>query len=291
MQKKILLTGATGFLGSHILRRLIYEGNNVVILIRETSNLDRIKKLKGFSIFKIKQNLSNIEELFELNSIDTIIHVATEYGRRLPYSAVLYSNVYLPIRLIELASKKKLNLFINTDSFFSKFEGYSYLNEYIKTKKIFKEYLKSLTGLQIINLQLEHIYGENDSKDKFIPFLVESMGTNVNEIALTNGSQKRDFIYVEDVVDAYMVVLSNRNSLKQYSEFEVGTGISVSVKEFVLNIHQAINSNSNLLFGKLPTKLDEIQDSKADNLDLLKLGWIPRNKINQAIQKIISFEK
>jgi len=244
--------------------------------------------LKGFTIFQVNQHLSNIEELFEIHSIDTIIHVATEYGKKLPYSVVLYSNVYLPIRLIEAANKKKLKIFINTDSFFSKFQNYSYLKEYITTKKIFKQYLKSLTGIQIINLQLEHVFGENDSKDKFIPFLIESMKTNMNEIALTEGIHKRDFIYVDDVVDAYMVVLSKSKYLKQFSEFEVGTGVSIQIKDFVIRAHQILNSKSNLLFGALPTRYDEISDSKANNLDLINLGFIPKTTIEVGINKIIN---
>jgi nucleoside-diphosphate-sugar epimerase len=288
MQKKILLTGATGFLGSHILKRLLNDGKDVVILTRETSNFRKIKMLKGFTIFQVNQHLSNIEELFEIHSIDTIIHVATEYGKKLPYSVVLYSNVYLPIRLIEAANKKKLKIFINTDSFFSKFQNYSYLKEYITTKKIFKQYLKSLTGIQIINLQLEHVFGENDSKDKFIPFLIESMKTNMNEIALTEGIHKRDFIYVDDVVDAYMVVLSKSKYLKQFSEFEVGTGVSIQIKDFVIRAHQILNSKSNLLFGALPTRYDEISDSKANNLDLINLGFIPKTTIEVGINKIIN---
>jgi nucleoside-diphosphate-sugar epimerase len=288
MQKKILLTGATGFLGSHILKRLLSDGKDVVILTRETSNFKKIKMLKGFAIFQVNQHLSNIEELFEIHSIDTIIHVATEYGKELPFSFVLYSNVYLPIRLIEAANKEKLKIFINTDSFFSKFQNYSYLKEYITTKKIFKQYLKSLTSIQVINLQLEHVFGENDSKDKFIPFLIESMKNNINEISLTEGIHKRDFIYVNDVVDAYMLVLSKSKYLKQFSEFEVGTGVSMEIRDFVIRAHQILNSKTNLLFGSLPTRDDEISDSKANNLDLINLGFIPKTTIDVGISNIIN---
>lgn len=288
MKEKILLTGATGFLGSHILKRLIEIGENVVILVREKSNKERINNLQGFSIFKINQDFSNIEELYKTHKITTIIHLATEYGRKNAYSTVIKSNVLFPIRLIELADKKNLKLFINTDSFSSKFPDSTYLKEYVSSKIFFKEYLKSLSDLQVFNLQLEHIFGEYDSHGKFVTFLFESMLGNQKSIKLTKGTQMRDFIYVSDVVDAYIIVLKSKNNLENYNEFEVGTGNSITVKEFVSKIHSIIGSKSNLLFGALQTRFDEIQDSKAKNFNLIALGWKPKVSIDQAIKKILN---
>jgi nucleoside-diphosphate-sugar epimerase len=291
MQNKILLTGATGFLGSHLLKRLITTGADVVILVRETSNKERIQKLEGFSTFTINQQLSNIDALFEMYSIDTIIHVATEYGRNVPYSSVLESNVLLPIKLIESADKNKLNLFVNTDSFFSKFSNYSYLREYIMSKKILKDHLRSLSDLQVFNLQLEHIYGELDSETKFFTSVMKRMLVNEKVIELTEGNQKRDFIYVLDVVDAYIAVLTNTKALGQYVDFEVGTGKSLSIMDLVLKIHQITESKSELLFGALTGRINEIQDSKASNLNLRKIGWNPQFTVETAIKRIVSLEK
>ncbi len=287
MKKKILLTGATGFLGSHILKSLINEGKEVVILIRESSSLNRINISESFSIFKTDEYFSNIDELFQLYSIDTIIHVATEYGRKTGYSSVLNCNVFLPIRLIELSVEKNLSLFINTDTFFSKFQNYPYLKEYIISKKIFKDYLKTIDKFQVINLQLEHIYGENDSKDKFIPSLIDKLHNKEKFIELTEGTQKRDFIYVKDVVDAYMILLSSKNLLNQYSEFEVGSGISIPIKDFVIDVHKIMNSKSELLFGALPLRKDEIMDSVADLTQLERLGWEPKFSNLTSVKKMV----
>lgn len=288
MQKKILLTGSTGFLGSHILEKLLNEGREVVILTRNQSNFQRIKYLKGFHIFEVNQQWSNIDDIFLSYSIDTIIHVATDYGRSSPISDVFLSNVNLPIKIIEIGLKYGVKLFINTDSFFSKFPGYSNLREYIISKRIFKEYLRSINELQIINLQLEHVYGENDSKGKFFPFIIDQLRTNVSEISLTDGRHKRDFIYVDDVVNAYIIVLQNKYKLNQYSDFEVGTGVSMSVRAFVEKIHFMLDSKSRLLFGAIPSRSDEILDSKANNLNLINLGWNIKFDMNSALKKIIN---
>jgi nucleoside-diphosphate-sugar epimerase len=287
MKEKILLTGATGFIGSHILKRLIELGEDVVIILRETSNLERIQNLNGFSVFKVNKQLSNLDELYEKYQINTIIHLSTEYGRSLDYTSVLLSNVIFPIKLLEKADKKKLKLFINTDSFSSKFQDSSYLKEYISSKKIFKDYLKSIFEFQVINLQLEHVIGEYDSNGKFITFLFDEMLSSQKQIKLTEGKQKRDFIYIADVVDAYMVTLKYKNYKKNFVEFEVGTGQSISIKEFVSTIHKILQSKSELLFGSIETRSDEIMESSANNLDLVKLGWEPKYTIEIAIQNIL----
>ncbi len=282
------MTGATGFLGSHILKKLIDIGKKIVIIVRDDSSLLRINNLKGFSTFVINKDFSNIEDLYNEHSINIIIHVATEYGRNSPNSTVLSSNVSFPTKLIELADRKNLKLFINTDTFSSKFQNSSYLKNYISSKKVFKEYLKSLSDIQVFTLQLEHIFGEFDSKGKFFTFLLDSMLSNQESIELTTGTQKRDFIYVSDVVDAYVTVLNNRNSLKNYEEFEVGRGVSISVREFVSIIHKISGSKSKLLFGALETRSDEIQYSKANNSNLHLLGWKPNFTIEMAIKRILN---
>lgn len=286
--EKILLTGATGFLGSHILKRLIELRKNVVIIVREESNYDRIKELKNFSKFTINKNFSNLKDLYKEHSICTIIHLATDYGRNSPNSSVSLTNVSFPRKLIEMANKKHLKLFINTDTFSTKFKDSTYLKEYISSKIIFKEYLKSLpNNIQVFSLQLEHIFGEFDSQGKFFTFLLDKMLNNEKVIKLTKGSQKRDFIYVADVVDAYITVMEYKKTIENYKEFEVGRGFSIPVKEFVTKIHNITGSKSKLLFGALKTRPDEIKDSKANNLDLVNLGWKPKFSIEMAVKRIL----
>ena len=115
----ILLTGATGFLGSHLLQLLIEEGYDVIIIKRSSSDLSKIKYYEG----KYKAyNIEKVEDLFipfTENRIDVIIHLATDYGRDSLYK-MLYTNVMLPVALLELAVVNGVSLFLNTDTFFAK---------------------------------------------------------------------------------------------------------------------------------------------------------------------------
>jgi nucleoside-diphosphate-sugar epimerase len=117
------------------------------------------------------------------------------------------------------------------------------------------------------------------------------MLNNKKKIKLTEGNQKRDFIYISDVVDAYITTLKYKNHKKNFVEFEVGTGQSISIKEFVLTMHKILQSKSELLFGNIETRTDEIMDSRANNLDLIKLGWYPKFTIQIAIQNILKTKR
>lgn len=294
MIKNVLLTGGSGFLGSHILKQLLKNGFNVIVLVRRSSNLFRIENLKeSFELFYLEDKLENLSDLFTNFQIDGIIHTATEYGRNSNSSLVFESNLIFPMKLVEEGIKNDLKFFINTDTFSSKtaFKDSSYLKQYNKSKIYFLEFLNELrTKIKIVNVRLEHLFGEFDSDSKFVTSILHQLIDNKSEIYLTNGYQKRDFIYIEDVVDVYVKVLKNLNKLDDFIEFEVGTGTSIEVREFVELLSKLTKSKSKLKFGVIPTREDEIMDSKADIDNLKVIGWKPDYDLNTAFVRIIDKE-
>jgi len=242
MTKKILLTGATGFLGSHLLSMLLDRTfDNILIVKRSFSNLWRIKDLMinpRVSFIDIDNN--NLDDI-DWKDIDTIIHCATEYGRtNNSCYHVLETNLMFPINLIECAIKNNVKTFINTDSYFNK-ENMSYSNllNYSLSKKSLNLWLKHFSKkIKIVNMVLEHIYGENDNLAKFVERMIQDIAITPKPfIDLTYGEQKRDFIYVKDVCETYLAALEySREHNFRYRQFDIGTGNPVSIKQFVETI-------------------------------------------------------
>ncbi|TDE43932.1 NAD-dependent epimerase/dehydratase family protein [Flavobacterium rhamnosiphilum] len=294
MIKTILLTGGTGFLGSHILKSLLDFDYNVIALVRKSSDLFRIdNSIKKIELFYLDENYENLADLFSSNKIDAVIHTATEYGRSCSMSSILQTNLILPIKLIEEGVKNNLKLFMNSDTFFGKpiYNDSSYLNEYTTSKKYFLNFLfDSRDKLKIISMRLEHIFGEKDSNSKFVTNILNQLIQNKEEILLTEGLQKRDFIYIEDVVTAYLKVLINNDQLTNFSEFEVGRGESIEVREFVEILSEITQSESKLKFGAIITTKGEIQDSKANLSELKKIGWESKYDLRTAVIKMIRIE-
>lgn len=294
MIKNVLLTGGTGFLGSHILNGLLDANYNVTVLVRKSSNLYRIENIKEIvEFFFIDENMSNLDDLFSKKKIEAIIHTATEYGRNCLMSQILESNLIFPVKLIESGIKHNLKVFINSDTFFGKneFQNMAYLNDYTNSKKYFLDYLFSNNEkIKTVSLRLEHIFGESDSNNKFVTSVLDKLLKSENEILLTDGLQKRDFVYVDDVVAAYLKVLQNIDRIDNFTEFEVGKGESISIRQFVELMAVLTKAKSKLIFGALPNRKGEIQDSKANIEPLYKLGWSCKFDIKTALKKIIELE-
>lgn len=291
----ILLTGATGFLGSHILKRIAERTSyKLIVLKRSFSNTERIfKYLSNPNIQYYDIDKIDIQEIFLHNKIEAIIHVATEYGKKNPsVTKILETNLMFPIYLLENAIRNGCRVFINTDSYFNK-EGlsYNYLLDYSLSKKSLLMWLKYYSNdIKIANMVLEHIFGENDNSDKFTEYMIRNVAINkVDEIDLTAGTQKRDFIYVDDVVDAYMKVLEyeEKSNQKGFVEFDIGLGSAISIKEFVETIKIVSGSNTMFNFGAIPARSDEIESSAADNKKLLEIGWKPQYSVQAGLTKVV----
>jgi len=293
MKETVLLTGATGFLGSHLLEALVVNGYDAVILKRSFSNTWRInhllEEIKFYDIDKFP-----LEKPFEDNKIDSIIHTATNYGRKGEKKAeIIEANLMFPMRLLEIATSFDTDAFFNTDTLL-----YKYLNAYTLSKKQFVEWLKvfSKSGkIQGINLRVEHMYGPRDDKKKFVIWLISEFLNNKDEIKLTKGEQKRDFIYIDDVVRAFMLVLNIRKELGKFAEFDVGTGEQIKIKEFVTKTKEIVANicqkeiMTKLNFGAIPYREGELMEIKEDISPLLKLGWRPVTTMDEGLKKTIKY--
>ena len=283
--KTILITGINGFLGSHLAKRLSKD-YKIVGLEYSVENLFR---LKDYS-FKVYSSDEETDTIFRENEIFAVIHAATVYRRATDsIENLILTNILLPVKLYELANRFNVALFMNTDSFFnSKKYISSYLPDYTLSKKHILEWLKLLKGgCKLINMKIFHMYGPEDSSDKFIPKTILELKNNKTYLDTTSGEQTRDFIYISDVVSAYKLVLQKASLMEMFVEYEVGTGKETSIKEIILEIKKLTKSTTKLNFGALDYRINEIMKSKANIKTLCDLGWEPKYNVCEGITKTV----
>lgn len=285
MNNHILITGGTGYLGSHVAEKLLQKGYAISVLVRTNSSLLRLES------FKEKLNFINVDDLeifFENEKIEGIIHIATNYGRKgEKISEIISSNLSFPIKLFELAIQNKVRFFINTDTSLPR-----NLNHYSLSKAQFRDWLKIVPNeLKIINLIPEYFYGPNDDDSKFISGILHKLKGNVESIDLSEGIQQRDFIYIDDAVAAYMCVIEHLDKFGKYVDIPLGSATTISLRSLVELIKKLSNNTlTKLNFGKIPIREGDVMKSKADISYLISLGWKPIINIEQGINKIIDIE-
>lgn len=290
---RVLVTGATGFLGSHLVKALLHDGHDVHILKRRDSNCWRLADVQS-ELYSHNREETKIDRLFqEGGGYDAVMHAATSYGRNgESYRAVLEANVALPLQLLEACIRYETPLFFNTDTFSNTAQGsIERLIGYHLTKRHFLEWgqhLVKMASIRFVNMRLEHLYGPADSPDKFIPYVVKSCLENHMELQLTAGEQKRDFIHVQDAVRAYVLML--RQGVKMptsFSEFQVGSGTATPIKTLVHSIHAMTGSTTCLCFGALPYPPQEIMHSQADVEPLQRYGWHSQISLEEGLLSVI----
>lgn len=258
----ILVTGANGYLARNLItsfssRHTIFE------LTRENNNKEFIKQ----------------------SNPDVIIHTICSYGRNNESISDIYeSNLITGMQLLETAKEIEKNVtFINCGS---SLEKYTNLYSISKTQLVELGKFLSNDKLQFINMNLEHFYGE-DATNNFISFVINECKKN-QTIPLTEGTQRRDFIYIDDVCNAFDTVLDYLDVLDSFVEMDVGTGISTPVREVVEEIKYLTKSKSKLMFGEVPLRDNDVFEMCANTSKLKSLGWKPRYTLKEGLTKIIS---
>lgn len=293
---KILVTGATGFIGSHLIQRLIEEKFEVGILKRENSNVWRIENLLDkISIYNV--DLRNTQEVYKAVSCfrpDAIIHLAAYYStehKQEEISSMIDTNVLGTVNLLEVSKEFGIKLFINTSSCFIYKESENKLREdadlnplnlYALTKLQAEQactFYAEKYGLRIVTFRLFPPYGPKDHERRLIPYVIKSL-LNGNKPRLTTGMQKWDFVYVSDIVEAYFKLLSTFNLPIKHEIFNIGTGNATSVREVVSQINEIVGSDIEPEWGVVPHRKNEVWFICADiQKTVAFLGWSPKTQI------------
>lgn len=284
----IFITGATGFLGASLVHKLLGMGYKVYATKRAQSKLSRYGGLVEQPIWIELEHL-DFDEFFKINSVDCIVHCATDYGRKNvnPIQTV-EANLILPLKIIHAAAGHVCN-FINTDTILPK-----QINNYSLSKKQFAEWLHIYSDrIGAINISLEHFYGPGDDVTKFTSSIINALLLGESEIKLTNGEQKRDFIYIDDVVDAITLIINASQGCQSgFHEYEVGYGASISIREFVTTAKILSGNHSTLLnFGAIPYRQNEKMEVVANIASLNKLGWEPKIGLTEGLGRTIECER
>lgn len=281
--KRVLITGATGYLGSKLAGYLVERGWEIVVLKRRASRMDRLRGLP--CVAYDVENLDLTHPFVGSGPIGAVVHCATCYGRSgEPQSWLVETNTLFPLRVMEAASDAGTSLFINVDTALD-----PAINGYSLSKSHFADWGRQFAAkkkLRFVNVRLEHLYGPGDDPPKFPAALFRACVTGGATFDLTLGVQRRDFIHIDDVLPALGLLLDVAADQSAYfQEYPLGTGQPVTVREFAQAVKVATGACTELRFGAVPYGDNEVMYSAADTTPLRALGWRPRLDLAEGLRR------
>ena len=317
---RVFLTGASGFVGANIARRLLKEGHEVHVSIRKATMVPKAPSVSGNQ--RLPNNAWRLEDILsELNthevditdlpglsrvikeiSPEGIIHMAT-YGAyptvQRDLQKILDTNLTGTINLVRACEQIRYDVFINTSSSSEYGLANKSMNEddlpkpidyYGATKTgatMFCQAHTRITGAPIITTRLFSVYGPYEEPIRLVPSTIRKCLRN-DKLEFTQGMQRRDFIYTSDVEDAYLHLLK-RPDLKG-DILNIGTGTQRTVKEIVGAIIKETDTKSEPGWGALQTRQFEsfnwVADmAKTNNL----LKWKAKRSMEDGIRHTVAW--
>lgn len=284
----VVITGTTGFLGSHLAKKFLQEGYEVIGLHRSQSNFWRFSEEKEKIVwFNIEG--TSLDDIFKSREIDTVFHTACSYGRDGAGIKDLFeSNFQFGIEVLQASINSGVKTFINSDTLLPK-----NVNPYSLSKSLFVEALEFFSSsIQVVNIKLEHMYGPLDDKTKFVPWLISTLISGEGEVLLTSGIQKRDFIYIDDVVSGFYQAFLKKEELSGFSNFDLCSGKFIKVRDFVELLARRIEEkfgkdvSKKMVFGAKEYRNNDIMAPQLFGRNLSEIGWKPEISLERGIDNI-----
>lgn len=285
----LLVTGGTGYIGSKLICKLLAHGHKIWSIFNNST-----PSVSDENLIWIKYD-GQYESLLKINGkIDVIIHLATCFSPKHSLDKIdrmIVSNILFGTHLLEFAREFKIENFINTSTYAQSIDESSYnpQNFYTSTKQAFEDILKFYTEsgyVKNITLSLYDTYGPDDNRPKFINLVINALikGEVFN---MSPGNQEIRYVYVDDVVEAYLFAISMLKSRKiiKSETYSVYGEECFTLLQLVSFINKILNRNLVINPGFYPYRDREIMLSRPKFPKIP--GWTQKINLEEGIKLLI----
>ncbi len=298
----VIITGATGFIGSAVLTELLSSGCEVTVLLRPGSDTARLTSRSGFSklVYQQMQDEATVTELRK-NKPDIFIHCGWRGvgGDSRNESYQITENLPTTLASVELAASTGCSQWIGLGSQAEYGNLNCALNEdaplrpttlYGKAKLaagVAALALCEARGMAGVWLRVFSTYGPDDSPNWFIPYVIRDYLAGRSP-KLTKCEQLWDYLFVNDAARAVVAVANGITS----GYFNLGSGTAYPLRDYIEEIRTALESPLEPIYGALPYRQDQVMHLEADISRLIRITkWHPTTSIAEGIKATIDSEK
>lgn len=256
---RLIITGANGFIGKHLCKRLQTEGWDFSCLIRSESPRTFFIE-NGISTIEIDGAGTSLMNIFKEEGATGIVHLASHFvaeHQEKDLRPLVLSNILFGTEVLDAAVKAGIKWFLNTGTFWQHYNGsvYDPVNLYAATKQALEDigrYYANAHGLRFCTLKLCDTYGPNDTRNKIFT-LWEKIAKSGEALDMSPGAQLIDMVHVDQVVESYMRLIASLNAEGINNEncesYYVSSNQKVSLKELAREYERTNQVKLNINWG------------------------------------------
>lgn len=293
-----LITGATGFVGSHLAESLVKKNYFVHAVVRPNSDIAFLKILDQKHIRIHVYENHNFQQIFSGISKnerpEIVFHLASMVLGAHTYNdipALVQSNITFGMELLECMKDYGIYRLVNTGTSWQHYdnEPYNPVNLYAATKQAFQDievYYEKACGFKIINLQLFDNYGPNDKRGKLLN-LLKHVGETGISLDMTPGKQSMDLVHIDDLVQAF--IMSGEYLLNEKYEYcgtyMVSSGKPINLKELVNLVEKITGHPIHIHWGAKAYREREVM--KPWNTGKVLPNWHPNINLEEGLKSFL----
>lgn len=309
---KALVTGAAGFIGSHLSDRLTATGWDVVALdnfdpfYSEEIKRDNIKGALATGKFELVEgdirDAACVEAILETGDVDIIIHLAAKAGVRPSIEdpvGYMDTNINGTVVMLEAAKKFNINKFVFASSSsvygnnkkvpFAETDNVDYpISPYAATKKaceLITYTYSSLYNIDMMVLRFFTVYGPRQRPDLAIHKFAKLIEDGKTIPVFGDGSMRRDFTYIDDIIDG---VVAAMDKCKGYEIYNLGESRPVRLDVLISEIENALGKKA--IIDRQPLQPGDVKQTYADVTKAIeKLGYSPNTEIQTGLKKFVDW--
>ncbi len=305
---KVIVTGGAGFIGSHLVKRLLSLGHEVVIIDNFSSG-NRGNVPVGINCMEIDLSETDFITRLPDGNYDAVCHLAAQSAGALSAEKPLYdlqTNAISTLLLSRWCIDQGISRFLyassmvaygNSDKSPVSENELCIPRSYYGVSKLTSEHLLRLAsadGLDVTSFRMFSVYGPGQDlgnvKQGMVSIFLSYMLRGV-EVPVTGSLERfRDFVYVEDVVDAWVSALSMSHTPAQ--AYNVGSGYGTSVRDLLSSLINALNLSSDYPIRELEGNLSDQFGLYADISNTINdLGWNPQTSLDDGLQLMVDWAR
>ncbi len=290
--KRVILTGATGFVGANLTRRLLQQGHELHLLVHPGYTAWRIAAIRD-SVSMHEVDLCDPEALEHIVGRihpDWVFHLAAHgaYSWQTDLRRMVQTNIVGTVNLVEACLVTGFEAFVSTGSSSEygfkdhapaeseQVEPNSYYSATKCSATLFCRYAARSHGVNLHTLRLYSVYGAFEDDRRLIPTVIRR-GMQGDLPPLADPGSAHDYVYVEDVCDAYLLAAGSPEQ-EPGSIYNVGTGVQTSLRDVVEIARRTLKIATEPRWGSLPNYAWDTSVWVADSRKIQHaLGWRPRH--------------